>query len=493
MVWRLLLISWALAAVSIGLYFSPLGPDEPPVVAPEPAPELAPPPEPAPPPAPAPRQHLPGPLLVHLPGSQLARLDERGWASFPDKRFHFGLQPGPDGAMWAATPNAEILRLGDTGMHTVATLPADQGAELCLALAPVAAEDVWLACRPGVHRWRAGEWFRDEAPHSEHDRSAVDDTPVALARDGGGRLWLATRSRLEVRRELGGWVDLAVPADAEIVALAQGPGASMYMLTRRHLLHYRDDLHPPKQIRIPTRDDEYSHEKLAVSGRGNLVVLTREQQDLAYTRSMAGTDDAGTTFDRVAFAFTTDGAVSRHSDAHDVSLGAPSALAIDDRGRVWWASPAGLAVLGDGPVRRWWRGAVPELRPGTDDRTSAPTDIVVIAGGPESLPAVDEATTHRVRGRVVHGGSPRAGVELELCRTPRHRYRRSPCQDQRLHFSAVSDAKGEFTVRDVPPGDYAVTVKLGDSWQDARSAVFIAATDARPTVLAPIDLRRLPR
>lgn len=485
MVRRLVLISWALAAASIALFYG-LGPEAPPpppvIVASPPAP-----PPPAPPP-PAPPRPAAGPLFVTVGSGHLARLDERGWATFPESRFTTDLQRGPDDAVWTMTLDDEFLRLESAGLRAVTRLSPDLAAQFCLRFAPVTARALWVACRSGVYHWRDDAWTEDRAPHAAS--GIAPDLPVGLAFDAGGRLWLATRTRLEVRREFGGWLDVAVPDGDELVALAQGPETSMYVLTGRYLLRYSSELRPPTQVRLAT-EGEHRHEKLAVSDRGNVVVLTRERQDLAFTAAMSGFDTSDTNSDWVALTRTTDGAAGRFSEARDVGLGMPSGLAIDDRGRVWWGGAAGLAVLGDGPPRRWWRGAVPELRLDRGDAVGSLSDIVVGAGGPE-LPPVAEATSTRVRGRVVARGEPRKGVAVEVCRTPRFRYRRSPCQDQRLHFSAVTDAAGRFSVADVPPGEYGVAVQVGERWENARSFFFVARVDAPALALDPIDLDRVP-
>jgi hypothetical protein len=496
MVWRLVLISWALAAVSIALYYSPLGPDEPPPPEPEfepvvevepPAPAKPPPPKPPPPPP------EPGALIVIVSGGHVARLDAAGWATFPEPRHLLGLQRDPDGAAWAATFHADFVRLDDTGLHPVVSFAPVGEPQLCEAFMPLAPRELWAVCGADVHRYHDGPWTVDKSPREAGPAEPFALGPaaaVALSLDGAGRLWLARSNRLEVRRSLGGWFDAKVPEDDELLALAPGPAGSMYALTRRYLLRYTDELRRPTQIKLAT-EGEYRHEKFAVSDRGNIVVLSRERLDTAYTQELAGDGATDSSEDWVALTRTTDGASGRFSGARDVGFGDPEAIAIDDRGRVWWAGAAGLAVLGDGEVRRWWRGAVPELLHGREFLQGALTGVLVTAGGPE-LPVVDESTRNLVRGRIVERGLAKAGVRIELCPKPRARYRRSPCQDQRLHFPAISDDRGTYSFVGVPPGAYRVVVRDGDRWANANIYLDIPEVDGKMRGIPTIDLRRLP-
>lgn len=491
MVWRLVLISWALAAVSIALYYSPLGPDEPPpevALAPEVEEEVEPPaPAPEPPKPPPPPE--PGALFVVVQEGQIARLDARGWATFPETRPLLRLQRDREGAVWTATLDADFLRLDDTGLHSVVRFAPDGAPQLCEAFMPLAPRELWASCGPEVHRYHDGPWTIDKSPHSSAEFGSRSIGALGLSLDGADRLWMARPDRLEVRRTLGGWFDARVPQDDEVLGLAPGPAGSMYVLTRKYLLRYGDDRNRPTRVKLATEGD-YSLERFAVSDRGNVVVLARERLDDAYTQELAGgSGRAGEVW--VALTRTTDGASGRLTDAADVGLGEPEAVAIDDRGRVWWAGASGLAVLGDDETRRWWRGAVPELLHGRQYRQGMLRDVLVTAGGPE-LPVVDEATPNLVRGRIVERGISRAGVAVELCREPRARYRRSPCQDQRLHFSALSDDRGTYSFAGVPPGAYRVVMRDGDRWADANIFVSIPEVGRRTVGLATIDLRRLP-
>lgn len=482
MVLRFLGVTWAMAGLSLALYFSPLGPDLPPPdpAPPQPMPATTPPPAAVVEPPPTPSPPAPGALFVLVDGSHLARLDERGWTSFPEARTGVELRRDLDGALWTATTDQTYLRLDEAGLHPRVTLDPRQS---CPRFVPISAQELWAACTPDrVWQWQGDAWNEDGRP----ELTGSGDPPIGIDLDGAGRLWLATRDRLEVRRELGGWTALPLPTGEEILALRRGPGLSMFVLTPRFLLRYPDDFKRPLQVKLAS-EGEVVHERLAVSRRGDIVVVAREPLDIAATGSLPGEDYGATAFDRVALTRSRDGQTARFSEARDVGVGAPTALAIDDRGRVYWGSAAGLVILGEGPTRTWWRGAVPELASAGAGRIGALTDILVVAAGPTALPAVDESTPGVVRGRVLIRERARKGVAVQLCRTPRPRYRGSPCQDQRLHFTATTDAQGEFRLADVPPGEYRLVVQTGERWELARQRI-VATLSKTPLVLAPVRL-----
>lgn len=480
MVLRFLGVTWAMAGLSLALFFSPLGPDlPPPDPDPPPMPAVAPPPVVDEPP-PAPPPPTPGALFVLVDGSHLARLDERGWTRFAEARTGVDLRRDQGGALWTATAEQTYLRLDEAGLRPRVTLDPRLS---CPRFVPISAQELWAACTPDrVWQWREDAWNEDARP----ELTGSQDPPIGIDLDGAGRLWLATRDRLEVRRELGGWTALPLPSGEQILDLKRGPGLSMFVLTPRFLLRYPDDFKRPLQVKLAS-EGEVVYERLAVSRRGDLVVLAREPLDIAATGTMPGEDYGETGFDRVALTRSRDGATARFSEARDVGVGAPTALAIDERGRVYWGSTAGLAILGDGPTRTWWRGAVPELASAGAGRIGALTDILVAAAGPTTLPAVDESTPGVVRGRVLIREHVREGVAVQLCRTPRHRYRGSPCQDQRLHFTATTDAQGDFRFTDVPPGEYRLVAQTGERWELARSRI-VATLSKTPLVLAPVRL-----
>lgn len=493
MVWRLILVSWALAVLSIAAFYW-FGP-EPPPPAPEPAPEVAAPaPEPAKPPEPPPKPRAAdaGPMVVVVGHRHVARLDERGWTTSPEDQLVFGLQFGSDGGVWTGDHDATFRRHGDAPPFAAVSVPQEADRDGCTAFLPTAAHELWIACRNTVHRYHDGPWTVDGTPRPADDSMAGygggAQQPVALAQDARGRLWLARRGRLEIRHEMGGWDDVAIPEEAELVALAPGPGGSMYVLTRDLLLNY-PDFRRRHKIDLPSEGPP-RHERLAVSDRGNIVVLSQEELDLAYTQALGGDAPMDTRFDWVALTRTTDGEARRYTDARDISLGRAEGIAIDDNGRVWWTSVAGLAIVDGDRVHRWWRGAVPELLNDTGTGVGALTEIVVGAGGP-ALPIVDEATPTPVRGRVLRRGQAKAGLTVEICRAPRARYRRTPCQDQRLHFTATTDARGGFTVADVPPGEYGVVIEQDGRWANAQTYFFVGKVGKKPVVVPTIELGRV--
>ena len=135
------------------------------------------------------------------------------------------------------------------------------------------------------------------------------------------------------------------------------------------------------------------------------------------------------------------------------------AVAADDGGRAWVASDLGLAVLGPGDARvEWPRGSVPALVGGVEA-------MLVVGSGPARLPAAGVVRRGSLTGMLQRGGAALADAPVELCPSPAMLFHESPCHDAPLKFATVSDAKGVWTVHDVPLGAYGIAVKVDDRWR----------------------------
>ncbi len=144
----------------------------------------------------------------------------------------------------------------------------------------------------------------------------------------------------------------------------------------------------------------------------------------------------------------------------------------DARGRLWYVAGGTLVVeslLGDE------RTAYP---PGTlsalvkvGDGT-ANDQLVVVGGGPTTLPAIGEVQmVDTVTGKIVIGATPLANAEVEICSYASFSYRTSPCGDQETRKVVTTNADGEFSFAKVPVGIYSLAFKTGDKWGISDSKI----------------------
>lgn len=133
-------------------------------------------------------------------------------------------------------------------------------------------------------------------------------------------------------------------------------------------------------------------------------------------------------------------------------------LTMDGAGRLWVASEAGLEVFAPGGTStRWAPGTIAE----------APSDIVslVALGGGPVLPAVGEARTGTVHGKITRkDGTPLAGKPMEICSSPNSTFRETPCTGAAFVATSTTTDQGEFTFENVPIGNYGFSIEVDGKW-----------------------------
>ncbi|MBX7078623.1 MAG: hypothetical protein K1X88_05495 [Nannocystaceae bacterium] len=151
-------------------------------------------------------------------------------------------------------------------------------------------------------------------------------------------------------------------------------------------------------------------------------------------------------------------AVARYHAPGDFKIGTLSAIAVDDRQRVWVAGDGGVAILGPGDARTVWRS-------GTQDAIAGQVNFILVQGDGPELPKAGELHKGSISGRIAEGDKGVAGVAVELCESPSMIYSRTPCTGAPTHLRGKTDAEGRFRFDDVPLGAYGVAVKIGRKWQ----------------------------
>ena len=133
------------------------------------------------------------------------------------------------------------------------------------------------------------------------------------------------------------------------------------------------------------------------------------------------------------------------------------ALAVDDRGRAWIHTEAGVLILGPGDAKTEWPGgSIPEL-------TGEIRVILVVGAGPSELPSA--VRKGGLTGKLLRDGNPLANLPVEICPSPSMIYSKTPCHDGAVKFTAKSDDSGVWTVSDIPIGTYGIAVKIDAKWQ----------------------------
>jgi len=362
-------------------------------------------------------------------------LDADGWTTFAGGSDEFpggGVQDVAvcaDGTSWLATTSGLVAADGTMwqshDMPTYASLDA---------VACDASGGVWLAAYKGVHHFD-GQTFTSYPATSLGTGKYVDLVKdVAVAPDG--HVWVAT---------------------ANSVATFDGTRWTYFEKGKGF-------------------DVEYYLEKIAVDARGRVWVTAGSAGLLMYDRTKWTVVKSPSLSSGGALAIdpkgrvwvATSGGVSMYDGRKWIAythakskLPADSvrSLAADARGRIWIGTEWGLAVL-DGTkwtVYHMADSGVP------DNEIRA---IAVAADGP-SLPALVAKEPGTLTGHIVRGGTPQAGMRVEICAgyLITLYIGSTPCSSKPFLMAAKTDASGGFTFTRVPVGRYSITfLPSGGKW-----------------------------
>ena len=134
-------------------------------------------------------------------------------------------------------------------------------------------------------------------------------------------------------------------------------------------------------------------------------------------------------------------------------------LAFDGKGRLWIASSWGLGVV-ENNVAKFWRMANSDV-PFDDMR-----NLVMAGKGPANLPKVQDKPVGGIKGKLEGDGNEGlADVRVQFCNVRLSRFSTfkagdTPCSTQAPLTLTTRTAKdGTFSVEQVPPGDYSITVE----------------------------------
>ncbi|MCY0993009.1 hypothetical protein OV203_38060 [Nannocystis sp. ILAH1] len=395
--------------------------------------EVAAPAEPVPPQPAAPQ--VPGPAFFAVDKKGIVRLDQGKFtplADGPDKLIK-NLHVAADGALWVLGFETiyKLPRLDAAGFKEVVRGDFRETGTIDDFFV-IADDDLWVAGFGGVSHWDGKEWTREEKAAI----GAGDDTIDGLAVDRDGKLWVASSNRIHVKDE-GAWstLDLSKIKDPLFMeGVERAADGTVYALASATL------------IRLGPGPADAAAVKL---GGGSIPSYS----DLAL--GSGGTIAARNLFDLV-LSTPTRTKVWRKKDYMSEGV---RALAVDAGGRVWVGGEIGVAILGPGDAKVEWRsGAVQEL-------SGEVVGVAVAGAGPAELPATGPVQTGGLKGKLLRGGQPVPGVEVELCPSPSMLFTKSPCADSSVKFTGKTDDKGEWTFAAVPLGAYGIALKSEGKWR----------------------------
>lgn len=394
-------------------------------------------PEPTPTPAVVVAPGGPGPAYFTVDKVGVVRLDGGKFTALAGSpnMLAKGLQVGGDGKVWVAGFQ-DISRLeGDAFKPVVKVGFSEIGGSIeDFVVAPDG--QIWAVTFKGVSHHDGKAWTTEEKAAI----GAGGDLLKGVALDKNGRVWVASTHKVHVR-DGGAWkdVDLGKAGPGRTIyfeGLELGPDNSVHALASSALFHIGPNLDQVEKVKLGGRSVS-SFRELGVASNGGLVVI-----------------DLDTVVARTAGGETRSFATGKQFKPGNIHT-----VAMDDGGRVWVASEAGVTVLGPGDAKTEWPGgSVPEL-------VGDVRGILVIGAGPAELPTAGPVRKGGLTGKLLQDGAPLADTQIEICPSPSMIFSKSPCADGAVKFSARSDANGVWTVPDVPLGTYGIAVKLGGKWQ----------------------------
>lgn len=325
--------------------------------------------------------------------------------------------PSPDGVYFAIDDRlvrldarGELTTLASPG--TILALQVDEHARLLALLG----DSLWVDSPEGF---------------AARERFAGELGPIEQFADGEGGPWALGR-KLVAHAEAGTWSRAAELA-AEVDGFASVPGAATYLLIDDRVVRFEG---PSAQVEVAKLP--FNHAKQLALGEGERLVVAGQSCELALVAAGATVWQRG----------------------REPAFGCeyPSALALDERQRVWVASTTGVHVLREGElVQAYPSGSLPEL-------VGELRSIAIVGESPATLPTAGPLRRGSIAGTLEYKGKPAAKTKVEICPRPAPIFHDSPCGHSSLRASAKTDAKGRFEIRDVPLARYGWALQIGDHW-----------------------------
>jgi ligand-binding sensor domain-containing protein len=376
----------------------------------------------------------PGEAWVGSFGSGAACLDEEGWKIFDETNTPLtngqvsDIAVCGDGTTWLTDSSGLVSTDGETWVNH-STLTANKGFD---AVACDPKKGVWLAGYEGVYYFD-GESMTTHAASELGTGKYVDQVKdVAVASDG--RVWAVT---------------------ANSVATWDGTAWRFYEKGKGFKKEYFFE-----QVLVDDKDRAWvttgGTELLLYDGKKWSIL---SQEFLSQAKALA-VDPKNRlwvgTYSEGASSFDGKKWTTYNRDNSDLPSNHVRAIASDAKGRIWFGTEWGLAVL-DGKKWTVYHMSDSEIR---DNEVYS---IAVAERGP-TLPALAEKDPGTLTGRVVESGDPKSGLKVEACvEFVGMLYSgATPCADQAFHKLTTTNDDGVFAFPKLPVGRYAITVRGAD-------------------------------
>lgn len=343
-------------------------------------------------------------------------LTERALARGPDERLFVTISGG-------------VSELTTEGLHGYAPGSRISGAA---ALDVGLDGHAWVMGYEDLAEWDGESWTRTavDAGAKEGERVLLQD----LAVDAAGDVWVTTPDAL-LRLQGDTWSRVSVPGSGKplLDQITRGPDGNVYFHARSRVFRAGDSV-----------------ARVSVKASGYAMLQGFGTSDSRYAVLQTSGDSAA--------VFLPKNEVRTVRKGRDFDkLGMIQAVAVDERGRVWLAGQAGLAVAPKG-------GKATVFRSGTIDELAAPVRGMVVLGDGPTLPDPGAIKTGGLRGIVTFDGKPVANGRVELCESPAMLFQGTPCSKAPTRVRATTNAEGEFSLDDIPLGRYGLVVKIGGKW-----------------------------
>ena len=381
-----------------------------------------------------------------------------------------GITSGVAGAAWIGTFGFGVNALDKAGWHAYATkvspLPSDQIKDIAVLLD----NRVWITHSLGLSVTDGTTWNTIKLPQNA-------SSPAGLAGDAKGGVWVAhfrgvsyydgTSWTTHEASKLGSGANVGLVKD-----VAVAPDGKVWVVTANSVAVFSGTAWTFYE-KGKGLDKDYYFEAIAVDlkgivwaahGSGVLALdgtnwTSHEGSHLSQTKCLAV--DAGGllwagTYARGASVFDGKGWVTYNRANSELSSDNVRSLAVDSRGRVWLGTEWGLSVL----VGKKWTTYHMHTSGLADNDLYA---LAVGGDGPE-LPASLEKAPGSLSGKVFRGRDAVSDGTVVACSQfigltftgP------SPCADNALSASAVTDGGGEFAIKNLPIGRYGLSIKSPD-------------------------------
>ncbi|NVB38983.1 carboxypeptidase regulatory-like domain-containing protein [Pseudenhygromyxa sp. WMMC2535] len=376
-----------------------------------------------------------GPAYFAVNNKGIAKLDGGAWSliSSEENRYVSDMFTGPDGAVYVLDYNGLHKINGDKIEKVVDFGYKDIGTASHVAMAK--GGDLWATNYKGVGHYTGGAWTLTE---KEKIGEGGVDMLTDVAVDAGGTPWVSG-SKVVLKFADDKWsnVDLSMLGDNPyLFRLGTSPSGDVYGQTSREIIKFSGD----KAEKIEINSKNFMGYGAAMEfGPSGQVAVSSSLCDVA----------------RLDPAKPEEVWLLSKEDVDCLSF---QALALDGQNRVWLASREGLSVIGsDKKATEYGTGTVMEL-------VGTVSHVAVVGAGP-TLPAVGDAHTGGITGKVLMDGSAIASAKIEMCPSPQIFGTGSPCSTSKVKFEGSTNEKGEFTFETVPLGDYNIAVEIDGKWR----------------------------